>query len=67
MALTDIIKLITLDIYNHDTTPETIKAIAADNDARYVAAEIQNEGVWYDIGQSSTVVLTVLRPDNAGV
>lgn len=67
MALTDIIKLITLDVYNHDTTPETIKSIAADNDTRYVAAEIQNEGIWYDIGQSSTVVLTVLRPDNVGV
>lgn len=67
MAISNVIKLITLDIYNHDTTPETIKAIAADNDTRYVAAEIQNEGVWYDIGNDSDVELIILRPDKVGV
>lgn len=67
MALTDIIKLITLDVYNHDTTPETIKSIAADNDTRYVAAEIQNEGIWYDIGSDSSVELVIIRPDKVGV
>lgn len=67
MAISNVVKLITLDIYNHNTTPETIKAIAADNDTRYVAAEIQNEGVWYDIGSESTVQLTVIRPDHVGV
>lgn len=67
MAISNVVKLITLDIYNHDTTPETIKAIAADNDTRYVAAEIQNEGIWYDIGSESTVQLTVIRPDHVGV
>lgn len=67
MAITGIIKLITLDVYNHDTTPETIKAIAADNDTRYVAAEIQNEGIWYDIGSDSDVELIVIRPDKVGV
>ena len=67
MSLTNIEKLITLDIYNHDTTPTTIKAIACDNDTRYVAAEIQNESVWYDIGSTATVQLTVIRPDKVGV
>lgn len=67
MAISNVVKLITLDIYNHDTTPETIKAIAADNDTRYVAAEIQNEGVWYDIGSDSDVELIIIRPDKVGV
>ena len=67
MAISNVIKLITLDVYNHDTTPETIKAIAADNDTRYVAAEIQNEGVWYDIGSDSDVELIIIRPDKVGV
>lgn len=67
MAINTISKFITLDVYNHDTTPETIKAIAADNDTRYVAAEIQNEGVWYDIGNNSDVELIILRPDKVGV
>ena len=67
MAINAISKFITLDIYNHDTTPETIKAIAADNGTRYVIAEIQNEGVWYDIGSDSEVELTILRPDKVGV
>ena len=67
MAISNVVKLITLDIYNHDTTPETIKAIAADNDTRYVAAEIQNEGVWYDIGSDSDVELIIIRSDKVGV
>lgn len=67
MAIAKVERNITLDIYNHDTTPSTIKAIACDNDTRYVAAEIQNEGVWYDIGSDSTVQLTIIRPDRVGV
>lgn len=70
MAINAISKFITLDIYDHDTTIKTIKtikAIAADNDTRYVTAEIQNEGVWYDIGSDSEVELTILRPDKVGV
>lgn len=67
MALNVISTFITLDVYDHDTTPETVKAIALDNDTRYVAAEIQNEGIWYDIGSGSTVQLTVIRPDKVGV
>ena len=67
MAISNVVKLITLDVYNHDTTPETIKAIAADNDTRYIAAEIQNEGIWYDIGSDSDVELIIIRPDKVGV
>lgn len=67
MAIAKVERNITLDIYNHDTTPSTIKAIACDNDTRYVAAEIQNGGDWYDIGSDSTVQLTIIRPDKVGV
>lgn len=67
MAITKVERVIELDIYNHDTTPSTIKAIACDNDTRYVAAEIQNEGVWYDVGSDSAVQLTIIRPDKVGV
>ena len=67
MAISNVVKLIALDIYDHDTTPETIKAIAADSETRYVAAEIQSEGIWYDIGSDSDVELIILRPDKVGV
>lgn len=67
MAIENIQKVITLDVYNHDTTPSTIKAIAGDNDTRYVAAEIRKEGEWYDIGSDSAVQLTIIRPDKVGV
>ena len=67
MAIENIQKTIALDVYNHDTTPSTIKAIACDNDSRYIVAEIQNEGIWFDIGGDASVQLTVLRPDKVGV
>jgi hypothetical protein len=67
MAIAKVERVIELDIYNHDTTPSTIKAIACDNDTRYVAAEIRKEGEWYDIGSDSTVQLTIIRPDKVGV
>lgn len=68
MAITNILKSIILDVYDHDNkTPKTIKSIAADNDIRYVAAEIQCEGVRYDVSASSTVELIILRPDKVGV
>lgn len=68
MAINNILKSIVLDVYDHDIkTPKTIKAIAADNDVRYVAAEIQCEGVRYDVSASSTVELIILRPDKVGV
>lgn len=67
MAITNIIKSITLDVYDHDKTPKIIKSITADNDTRYIAAEIQCEGEQYDIGQSAVVKLIILRPDKVGV
>lgn len=67
MAIAKVERVIELDIYDHNSTPTTIKAIACDNDTRYIVAEIQNEGVWYDIGSDSQVQLTVIRPDKVGV
>lgn len=67
MAITNIIKSITLDVYDHDKTPMTIKSIAADNDTRCIAAEILFEGARYDIGESAAVELIILRPDEVGV
>ena len=56
-----------LDIYNHDTTPSVIKAISLDSHTRFVSAVIQDRGALYDIGQDTTVTLTVIRPDGTGV
>lgn len=67
MAIEKVERVIKLDIYDHDTTPSTVKAIACDNDTRYIVAEIREEGEWYDIGSDSTVQLTIIRPDKVGV
>ena len=44
MALQNIEANITLDLYNHDTTPATVKAIQLDSQTRYVAAMLQSMG-----------------------
>ena len=67
MSLTNIEPTIILDLYDHDTTPSTIKAIQLDSNTRYVAAAIRDRGETYDIGASTTVTLTVIRPDRTGV
>ena len=67
MAIENIQKVITLDVYDHNSTPSTVKAIAYDNDTRYIAAEIRNEGERLDISPDSDVRLTIIRPDNVGV
>ena len=67
MAISVISTFIALDVYDHDTTPETVKAIALDNDTRTISAEIRNRGVWYDIGSTPDVQLIIKRPDNVGV
>ena len=67
MALQNIEANITLDLYNHDTTPTTIKAIQLDSETRYVAARLQNMGAQYDVDSGATVQLTVIRPDKVGV
>ena len=67
MAIEKIERFIELDVYNHDATPSTVKAIARDNGTRCIAAEIRKEGEWYDIGPDSAVQLTIIRPDKVGV
>lgn len=67
MALQNIDANILLDLYNHDTTPTTVKAIQLDSQTRYVAALLQNGGAQYDIDSGATVQLIVVRPDNVGV
>lgn len=48
MSLTNIETTIILDLYDHDTTPSTIKAIQLDSNTRYVAAVIRDKGVNFD-------------------
>ena len=67
MALTIIERNVQLDLYDHDLTPSTIKAIALDSNTRYVGAEIHNGGQTYDVGQNTDVTLTIIRPDKTGV
>ena len=67
MALQNVEANITLDLYNHDTTPATVKAIQLDSQTRYVAARLQNVGVQYDVDSEATVQLIVVRPDKVGV
>ena len=67
MALQNIEANVTLDLYQHDTTPSTVKAIQLDSQTRYVAAMLQNDGVQYDVDSEAEVQLIVLRPDKVGV
>jgi len=67
MALTNIETTIILDLYDHDTTPTKIKAIALDSKTRYVLASLRDSGNVYDAGQDTSVTLTIIRPDNVGV
>lgn len=67
MALQNVEANITLDLYNHDTTPATVKAIQLDSQTRYVAAMLQNMGAQYDVDSGATVQLIVIRPDKVGV
>lgn len=67
MALQNIEANITLDLYNHDTTPSAVKAIQLDSQTRYVAAMLQNMGAQYDVDSGATVQLIVIRPDKVGV
>ena len=67
MALQNIEANITLDLYNHDTTPATVKAIQLDRQTRYVAAMLQSMGAEYGLDSNATVQLIVIRPDKVGV
>ena len=57
--------ILTLDVYDYDLTPSTMKAIALDSNTRSVTAYITRNGQPYDVGQSD-VTLTVIRPDGVG-
>lgn len=67
MALTNLQVNITLDVYDYDGIQPSIKAIALDDNTRYVFANIQYRGETYDIGDDAAVQLIVIRPDNVGV
>ena len=67
MSLSDISTTISLDLYDHDLTPSKIKAIALDSKTRYINAQLTRGGQQYDIGQSTAVTLTIVRPDKTGV
>ena len=67
MALQNVEANITLDLYNHDTTPATVKAIQLDSQTRYIAAMLQSMGAEYGLDSGATVQLIVIRPDKVGV
>lgn len=62
-----VVATVSLDIYDHDTTPATLKTIALDKETRYVQAYLQERGEVYQPGQNDTVELIALRPDGVGV
>lgn len=67
MALANIEKVLTLDVYNHDGTKPVVKAIACDKQTRYVDAIIQYDKNAYSVASDADVKLYVVRPDNVGV
>ena len=67
MALTNLVTSLVLDVYDHDTTPTSVKAIALDKQTRFIKATLTYQGVDYPIDEDATVTLTVIRPDKTGV
>lgn len=67
MSLTNLQANITLDVYDYDIDQPSIKAIALDDNTRYVLANIMYRGERYDITNSASVMLIVIRPDKVGV
>lgn len=67
MAMEVILSTVYLDVYDHDTTPSTIKTIALDSQTRYVEAYLKRGDVTYNPDLSSVVTLTAIRPDKVGV
>ena len=66
MALTNLIANITLDLYDHDGTRPTIKAIQLDDNTRYVLAHLTYRGADYNIASDASVQLIIIRPDKVG-
>lgn len=67
MSMETILSTIRLDVYNHDTSPTTIKAIALDSQTRFVQAFLEKEGEVYNPDLNATVHLIAIRPDKVGV
>lgn len=63
MSMEIVLSTIELDVYDHDTTPTTIKTIALDNLTRIVHAYLKKEGAVYQPDPSAKVDLIALRPD----
>lgn len=63
MSLEKVISTIYLDVYDHDTTPTTIKTIALDNIVRVIHAYLQKEGAIYQPDPAAVVELIALRSD----
>ena len=66
MAVEVILSTVYLDVYDHDTTPSTIKTIALDSQTRYVEAYLKKNDENYNPDLSSVVTLTAIRPDKVG-
>lgn len=68
MALETIISEVYLDVYDHDTTPTTIKTIALDSQTRVIHAFLQERALEvYNPPLGTNVTLTAIRPDKVGV
>lgn len=67
MALENILSIVYLDVYDHDTSPSTIKTIALDKQTRIVQAYLYKQGETYNPDTSASVELIALRPDKVGV
>lgn len=67
MALENILSIVYLDVYDHDTSPSTIKTIALDKQTRIVQAYLYKQGETYNPDASASVELIALRPDKVGV
>lgn len=66
MSMETILSVVRLDVYDHDTSPTTIKTIALDSQTRYVHAYLQRNGVTYQPDPNAVVTLTAIRPDKVG-
>lgn len=67
MALTNLVTSLVLDVYDHDTIPTSVKAIALDKQTRFIKATLTYRGADYPVDENATVTLTVIRPDKTGV
>ena len=66
MSMETILSVVRLDVYDHDTSPTTIKTIALDSQTRYVHAYLQRNGITYQPDPNAVVTLTAIRPDKVG-